>query len=127
MNRIDKYLTELQDDVTQEGVGFIAAIIGAPYVIKGATTIYKNIFDAQHKKCKGLPKDDYDICIKKAKMIAMKASLGKLSSGKAACKKAKDPKACIQQVNNKIQNTQFKIKTLQSSLKNISLRQRGRG
>lgn len=131
---VDQYLNTLQEQVrfkekvkdklATEGVGFIAAIIGGPYLIKGAIQAYKNMFDKVHQKCQGLPQNDYNFCMQKAKLIAFNAELGKLRQGLGQCSKAKDPAKCQQQVKNKIANTQFKIKTLRGSIKDALARRK---
>lgn len=131
---VDQYLDVLQEEtnfkekvkgkLATEGVGFIAAVVGGPYLIKGAIQAYKNMFDKVHQKCKGLPQEDYNFCMQKAKAVAFNAELAKLKQGLSQCSKAKDPEKCKQQLQNKIANTQFKMKVLKNSIRDALARRK---
>ena len=94
------------------------AMWGLPYAIKLANAAYKNTFDKAHKACRGIDKEAYTSCIRKFKLQAFQQQIAAMKKAMATCAKDKNPAACRQKIETKIQNIGWRIQAIQSALAN---------
>lgn len=126
MNKLDKYLQQLQEapaaaaaapGVLSRAAGVASKygmlIYTVPMILGLASKAMKALFDKADKTCKGLAAEDYAKCVKKYKLQGIQAAISKLNAGKSKCQKTKNPQQCMQKVAQKIEQLKSKMSAMQ--------------
>lgn len=119
-----KLREDLEHIVTELSVsGVIAGAAVAGIVIKYGQEVYDKVYGEANRACANLGGSKGRICRKNYNIQATKAEIQALKYARSQkCRKDKDPKACVQKINERIKKLEAKRPEVQYKVKESFLK-----
>jgi 8-oxo-dGTP pyrophosphatase MutT (NUDIX family) len=111
----EDFFAMMESQVNEQGISIAGGALLAFYgsmLLKMAIDFYQKNLTKYARACAGLPDNEKEVCMVRAKKRAMQSELIFLKAGINKCNKAKDPSVCKQKIGAKIRSIEAEIKYL---------------